>query len=60
MRAARYSALCAVPGSFKLNGRIESANDTHKQELWECCDPDLELPELHQALLEWEREYNEV
>lgn len=48
------------PRSPELNGHVERANRTHRQEFWECYDGELELPELREALLGWERVYNQV
>ncbi len=46
------------PRSPKLNGHVERANRTHRQEFYECYDGDLEIPALQQALREWEYGYN--
>jgi transposase InsO family protein len=48
------------PRSPKLNGHVERANRTHRNEFWECYEGDLELPPLQQALRGWEDEYNHV
>jgi transposase InsO family protein len=48
------------PRSLKLNGHVERANRTHRNEFWELYDGDLELPPLQQALRAWEHEYNHL
>jgi putative transposase len=48
------------PRSPKLNGHVERANRTHRQEFWELYDGALELPPLQAALREWEETYNHV
>jgi len=48
------------PRSPKLNGHVERANRTHREEFWECYEGDLELPPLQAALRAWEDEYNRV
>jgi transposase InsO family protein len=48
------------PRSPKLNGHVERANRTHRQEFWELYDGDLELPPLQAALRAWEETYNHV
>ena len=48
------------PRSPKLNGHVERANRTHRQEFWELYDGDLELPPLRAALRAWEATYNHV
>ena len=61
---AEFEAACQAPGlalfvlpprSPKLNGHVERANRTHRQEFWECDDGALELPPLQAALRAWER-----
>jgi len=46
------------PRSPKLNGHVERANRTHRQEFWELYDGDLDLPPLQAALRAWEETYN--
>ena len=46
------------PRSPKLNGHVERANRTHRNEFWELYDGDLELPPLQAALRSWEETYN--
>jgi transposase InsO family protein len=46
------------PRSPKLNGHVERANRTHRQEFWELYDGDLELLPLQAALRVWEHQYN--
>jgi transposase InsO family protein len=48
------------PRSPKLNGHVERAQRTHTEEFYEVTDISFEIPELNQALLEWERVYNTV
>jgi transposase InsO family protein len=46
------------PRSPKLNGHVERANRTHRNEVWECYDGDLELEPLRASLRGWETVYN--
>jgi len=46
------------PRSPKLNGHVERANRTHRNEFWELYDGPLELPPLQAALRAWETAYN--
>ncbi|MBA3450949.1 MAG: transposase [Chloroflexia bacterium] len=48
------------PRSPKLNGHVERANRTHRNEFWELYDGDLALPPLQAALRAWEETYNHV
>ena len=48
------------PRSPKLNGHVERAQRTHTEEFYEVTDASFELPELNQALLEWEEVYNTI
>jgi putative transposase len=48
------------PRSPKLNGHVERANRTHRNEFWEVYAGDLDLPPLQAALRAWEAEYNET
>lgn len=48
------------PRSPKLNGHVERANRTHRNEFWEGYDGDLELPPVQVALRTWEATYNHV
>ena len=48
------------PRSPKLNGHVERANRTHRNEFWELYDGDLELLPLQEALRAWEAAYNHV
>ncbi len=48
------------PRSPKLNGHVERANRTHRNEFWELYDGDLEVPLLQAALRAWEEQYNHV
>ena len=57
---ARGVALFELPPrSPKLNGRVERANRTFREEFWECYDGPLDLEPLRAALREAERVYNE-
>lgn len=46
------------PRSPKLNGHVERANRTHRQEFWELYDGDLDLAPLQAALRAWEETDN--
>lgn len=46
------------PRSPKLNGCVERANRTHREQFYELYDGDLSLPSLNQALKAWEKLYN--
>jgi len=46
------------PHSPKLNGHVERANRTHREEFWEWYDGDLDLPTVSGALRAWEDVYN--
>jgi putative transposase len=48
------------PRSPKLNGLVEQAQRTHKEEFYAYCDGDLELKSLNKALRRWERVYNTI
>jgi len=48
------------PRSPKLNGHVERAQRTHTEEFYEVTDASFDLPELNQALLEWEEVYNTI
>jgi len=48
------------PRSPKLNGCVERSNRTHTEEFYEVNDFSLDLKELNQQLLEWEKVYNTV
>ena len=48
------------PRSPKLNGHVERAQRTHTEEFYEVTDTSFELPELNQALFEWEKVYNTI
>lgn len=48
------------PRSPKLNGCVERSNRTHTEEFYEVNDFSLDLKELNQQLLEWEKIYNTV
>ena len=46
------------PRSPKLNGHVERAQRTHREEFYEVTNASFEIRELNQALLKWERVYN--
>lgn len=48
------------PRSPKLNGRVERANRTHTEEFYEITPCSLQIAQLNQELLDWERTYNTV
>jgi putative transposase len=48
------------PRSPKLNGHVERANRTHREEFYEVYDVDLDLEEHNKQLEKWEYEYNYV
>ena len=48
------------PRSPKLNGHVERAQRTHTEEFYEVTEVNFELPELNQALINWERVYNTI
>lgn len=48
------------PRSPKLNGRVERAHRTHKEEFYETYLDDLRLPTINRALRSWELVYNTV
>jgi transposase InsO family protein len=48
------------PRSPKLNGHVERANRTHREEFYEVYDVDLDLEEHNKQLEKWEYEYKYV
>jgi len=48
------------PRSPKLNGHVERAHRTHREEFYEVYDGDLEMEPLNLALKQWEWVYNHV
>lgn len=57
----RISLYLLPPRSPKLNGYVERANGTHRQEFYECvADCPWEVTELNRRLREWEYVYNHV
>ena len=46
------------PRSPKLNGHVERAQRTHREDFYEVTNASFEIRELNQALLKWERVYN--
>lgn len=58
---ARGIRLFALPPlSPKVNGKVERANRTHKEEFYQCTDLAADLAELRVALRAWEKTYNTV
>ena len=58
------SAACAClschPRSPKLNGRVERAQRTHKEEFYEVTPCSWLIPQLNQQLRAWEHTYNTI
>lgn len=48
------------PHSPKLNGCVERANRTHREEFYELYDGALDLPSVNAALHHWEHVYNTI
>ena len=48
------------PRSPKLNGSVERAQRTHREEFYEVSDYELTVPALNHALQRWERTYNTI
>jgi len=48
------------PRSPKLNGCVERAQRTHREEFYEVYEGALEMPSLNRALREWEWVYNHI
>jgi transposase InsO family protein len=48
------------PRSPKLNGRVERAHRTHREEFYEVADLGWTVAEIRPHLLAWERIYNTV
>lgn len=48
------------PRSPKLNGHVERANRTHREEFYEVYDVDLDLEEHNRQLAHWEHVYNYI
>ena len=48
------------PRSPKLNGHVERAQRTHKEEFYDLYMGDLDLESVNSALREWERNHNTV
>jgi putative transposase len=46
------------PKSPKLNGCVERAQRTHREEFYELCDISWTVPELNKELIQWEYTYN--
>jgi len=48
------------PRSPKLNGHVERAHRTHREEFYEVTDSSFDIVELRAQLLEWEWTYNTI
>lgn len=57
-RAKDIKLFVLPPRSPKLNGRVERANRTYRNEFYECYDGDLDLPSLRFALYAFQDAYN--
>jgi transposase InsO family protein len=58
---ARGIRLCGrSPRSPKLNGMVERLKRTAHEEFWKCCDGELDLPPLKEALRAWETTYHAI
>ncbi len=57
-RAAGLQLFVLPPRSPKLNGRVERAQRTHKEEFYQMLDPPDNITELRAALREHEQRYN--
>ena len=57
-RAKDIKLFVLPPHSPKLNGRVERANRTYRNEFYECYDGDLDLPSLRSALYAFQDAYN--
>lgn len=58
---ARHLPLRVLPPHRpQLNGQVERANRTHREEFWQCDDGDLDLPAVQPAVQAWEDVYNGV
>ena len=57
----RWLRLFVLPPRLpKLNGGVERAHRTHTEEFYEVTESSLDIAELGNELLEWERIYNTV
>jgi putative transposase len=59
-KAQKILLFVLPPRSPKLNGHVERANRTHREEFYEVYDVDLDLEEHNKQLAKWEHEYNYV
>lgn len=59
-RRRRIRLFVLPPRSPKLNGHVERAHRTHREEFYQVVDAGWTLPRLNQQLLEWETVYNTV
>lgn len=59
-RKRKIALFVLPPRSPKLNGHVERANRTHREEFYEVYDVDLELEGHNKQLEKWEYEYNYI
>ena len=59
-REKNISLFVLPPRSPKLNGHVERAHRTHREESYEVYDGDLDMMALNQALMRWEAVYNHL
>jgi transposase InsO family protein len=56
----RNIKLFVSPRSPRLNGQVERAHRTHREEFYELTGCSFELGELREELLGWEQTYNTI
>lgn len=57
----RIRLFCLPPRSPKLNGTVERANRTYREEFWACYDGEVKLEVMRPALQEWTAKvYNQL
>jgi transposase InsO family protein len=59
-QAQKIPLFVLPPRSPKLNGHVERANRTHREEFYEVYDVDLDLEEHNRQLAKWEHVYNYI
>ncbi len=59
-RSKKIPLFVLPPRSPKLNGHVERANRTHREEFYEVNDVDLDLEEHNKQLEKWVHEYNYI
>ena len=59
-RRRRIRLFVLPPRSPKLNGHVERAHRTHREEFYQVVDPSWTTPHLNQQLRAWETVYNTV